>query len=174
MRKAWTIKSGIILVFLAVGLICTGGCKKKESAPAEPPPVDKRPIKDEAPPEAKQPAPADATADKKTATAKTDGAFDKLVGSWIRTDGGYVIQIRLVAADGTLDAGYFNPNPINVSEAKATKKADSVEVFLELRDINYPGSNYTLTYDPKRDALVGNYFQAVQRQTFAVEFIRKK
>ncbi len=108
------------------------------------------------------------------ATAETDGPFDKLVGNWTRTDGGYVIKIRSVDSDGKLDAGYFNPRPIKVSVAKATEKAAKVEVFVELRDINYPGSNYTLTYDPKRDALVGNYFQAVAGQNFAVEFIRER
>jgi hypothetical protein len=113
-------------------------------------------------PVAKQPAQTVATKTEQATTAETDGPFDKLVGSWTRTDGGYVIKIRSVGSDGKLDAGYFNPRPIKVSVAKASEKAAAVEVFVELRDINYPGSNYTLTYDPQRDALVGNYFQAVE------------
>ena len=162
MSNTWTIKSLIILVLPAAGLICPGGCKKKETAPAEPSPV------------AVQPVQAAAAETEQVATAETEGPFDKLVGRWIRTDGGYVIEIRSVGSNGQLDAGYFNPRPINVSVAKAVEKAGNVEVFLELRDINYPGSNYTLTYDPQRDVLAGSYFQAVQGQTFEVEFIRRR
>jgi len=43
-----------------------------------------------------------------------------------------------------------------------------------LRDINYPGSKYNLQYDPETDRLIGTYFQAIQRQTFDVEFTRAK
>ena len=38
----------------------------------------------------------------------------------------------------------------------------------------YPGSTYTLTYDPKRDQLQGVYFQATLRQSFDVVFVRMK
>ena len=47
-------------------------------------------------------------------------------------------------------------------------------MFVELRDVNYPGSAYNLRYDPKTDRLIGTYFQAVQRQTYDVEFVRMK
>jgi hypothetical protein len=49
-----------------------------------------------------------------------------------------------------------------------------VKVFIELRAPNYPGSTYTLTYDPQQDQLQGAYFQAVQQQNFNVNFVRMK
>jgi hypothetical protein len=49
-----------------------------------------------------------------------------------------------------------------------------VKVFIELRDVNYPGSTYTLAYDPVSDQLKGDYFQAALRQTFDVFFTRVK
>jgi hypothetical protein len=45
-------------------------------------------------------------------------------------------------------------------------------VFIELRDVNYPGSAYTLDYNPTTDKLMGVYFQAALGQKFAVEFER--
>lgn len=39
--------------------------------------------------------------------------------------------------------------------------------------MNYPGSTYKLIYDPSRDVLAGLYFQAMQQQTFDVEFVRQ-
>jgi len=38
----------------------------------------------------------------------------------------------------------------------------------------YPGSTYTLTYDPRRDQLEGVYFQAAMQQRFDVVFVRLK
>lgn len=97
---------------------------------------------------------------------------EKLPGKWLRTEGSYVIEIRSVAADGTMEAGYYNPRPINVSEAKATQANDRLTVFIELRDANYPGSTYTLEYDRDNDVLQGIYFQAVQKLSFPVTFVR--
>ncbi len=98
----------------------------------------------------------------------------RLVGRWLRPDGDYVLEIRSIRTNGRLDAGYFNPRPINVSLAKAAHKDDLVEVFVELQDVDYPGSTYTLTYDARSDALIGTYFQAVLGQTFDVIFVRMK
>jgi hypothetical protein len=98
--------------------------------------------------------------------------YRSLVGRWQRTDGGYVIEIQQVATDGAITAGYFNPRPINVSRAKASVFKDHLKVEVELRDTGYPGSSYTLLYDPDKDALLGFYYQAVQRQTFDVIFVR--
>jgi len=100
--------------------------------------------------------------------------LEKIVGRWLRPDGGYIIEIRSVGANGRLDAGYFNPNPINVSIAEASHRGDAVRVFVELKDVGYPGSSYTLTYDPQRDLLSGTYFQAALNQTFDVIFVRTK
>ena len=43
--------------------------------------------------------------------------YKTLVGRWLRGDGDYVIAVRRVDRDGTADVSYFNPQPINVSEA---------------------------------------------------------
>ena len=68
--------------------------------------------------------------------------------------------------DGTLKAAYFNPRPINVARAQFSRKDGTLTVFIELRDVNYPGSKYNLKYDPKSDRLIGTYFQAVQAETY--------
>jgi len=46
-------------------------------------------------------------------------------------------------------------------------------VFVELRDVNYPGSTYTLQYDAASDRMKGAYFQAVEKQTYKIEFTRR-
>jgi hypothetical protein len=109
-------------------------------------------------------------------TVETTWATDyrPLIGRWQRTDGGYIIDIRRVAADGAMEAGYFNPRPINVSQAKASEFKHHLKVEVELRDTGYPGSSYTLLYDPDKDALLGFYYQAVQKQNFDVIFVRMK
>jgi hypothetical protein len=99
-------------------------------------------------------------------------AFQKLQGRWQRTDGGYIIDIRSVDAAGMMRAAYYNPKPINVAKAEASLDREGVKIFLELRDVNYPGSTYTLAYDPAGDRLAGVYFQAVEGTTFDVFFTR--
>jgi hypothetical protein len=106
------------------------------------------------------------------AAATPKAAFEKLTGRWQRPDGGYIIEIRSVEPDGRMHAAYFNPQPINVAKAEALQGGGTVSVFIELRDVNYPGSTYSLTYDPANDSLKGIYFQAAIRQTFDVYFIR--
>ena len=100
-------------------------------------------------------------------------AFQKLTGRWLRPDGGYILEIKSVNdTTGQMDAGYFNPNPINVSKAEASRENATVKVFVELRAPNYPGSTYTLTYDPATDHLTGMYFKAALKQQFDVVFER--
>jgi hypothetical protein len=106
--------------------------------------------------------------------ADAQAAFQKLQGRWQRADGGYIIDIRAVAADGKLTAAYFNPQPINVAKADASREGGVLRVFIELRDVNYPGSTYQLTYDPVSDRLAGAYFQAKLRETYDVHFERLK
>jgi len=101
-------------------------------------------------------------------------AFNKLIGRWLRPDGGYVIEIRNISSGGTMAAAYFNPRPINVARAEVTRKKDSLEVLVELRDTGYPGSTYTLMYDPQQDMLSGVYYQATIGQSFEVIFMRAK
>jgi hypothetical protein len=99
---------------------------------------------------------------------------ERLVGRWLRPDGGYILEIRRGHASGHLDAAYFNPRPIHVARAEWRREGGRLHVFIELRDVNYPGSTYTLDFSSERDRLVGAYFQAAQQQTFDVEFVRQK
>lgn len=98
----------------------------------------------------------------------------RLVGRWVRPDGGYVLELKEVQPDGTLKAAYFNPRPINVSRAEIRRSEGETTIFVELRDVNYPGSTYTLRYNPGTDRLAGTYFQAVHGQTYSVEFVRAR
>jgi hypothetical protein len=97
-----------------------------------------------------------------------------LKGRWIRPDGGYVVEIKEIDAQGKMAATYFNPRPINVSRAEAVLEKATIKVFIELRDINYPGATYNLTYDSERDQLKGAYFQPALQQSFDVVFVRMK
>jgi hypothetical protein len=99
--------------------------------------------------------------------------FENLIGRWQRTDGGYIIEIRNISADGRMDAAYLNPRPIHVARAEASWKKGRQEVFIELQDTGYPGSTYTLDYHPDRDAFTGVYFQATLKQAFEVVFVRQ-
>jgi len=96
----------------------------------------------------------------------------KLSGRWLRPDGGYILELSDPAPEGLLKAAYFNPRPINVSRAEWKSQEGRLGVFVELRDTNYPGSTYTLDYDPAADRLKGIYFQAALQQQFEVEFER--
>ena len=105
------------------------------------------------------------------------GSFDAVKGRWIRPDGGYVLEIRGAGADGRLDAAYFNPAPIRVSRAAASRDGETTKVFVELDDPgkpNYRGCTYTLTYDPKHDVLAGVYYQAVMRASYDIYFERER
>jgi len=97
-----------------------------------------------------------------------------LVGDWLRTDAGYKILLTKVNENGTLDAQYFNPNPINIGKAIWEESSGSLKIIIELRDVNYPGSTYTLSYLTDRDLLAGEYYQAVEGLTFYVEFARNQ
>ena len=100
-------------------------------------------------------------------------AAQTLVGGWQRTDAGYVIDIRSVDRFGVVDAAYLNPNPIHVSQARASDAHGPLELFVELMDVGYPGATYRLQYNPEYDALVGLYHQPTAGQDFDVAFRRK-
>jgi hypothetical protein len=95
-----------------------------------------------------------------------------LVGRWRRPDGGYVLEIRSVAGDRSVEAAYFNPKPINVSMAQASDWRGAAALFVEFDDVDYRGSTYEVVHDPRRDLLVGTYYQAALGQTFEVVFTR--
>ena len=101
-----------------------------------------------------------------------DSGFRALSGRWLRPDGGYILDIRDVDARGKIDAVYLNPRPIAVARAETTRDGATLNLFVELRAPGYPGSTYTLTYDPQRDQLAGIYFQAALQQRFDVVFVR--
>jgi len=98
----------------------------------------------------------------------------KLVGRWIRPDGGYIIHILDVATDGRLEAAYYNPRPIHIAQAQVTQSKDGPQLFIELRDTGYPGATYNLLYDHDRDTLVGIYYQPTVNQYFDVIFVRMR
>jgi uncharacterized membrane protein len=115
------------------------------------------------------------TKDPSTVVSIDTKSADKnlLIGDWVRTDASYLIKIAKVNKDKTLAAQYFNPNPINVGKASWEESYGNLKITIELRDVNYPGSTYTLNYLPDRDILAGEYYQAVEGITFYVEFTRR-
>lgn len=99
---------------------------------------------------------------------------DLIVGKWQRTDGSYIIKINSVHPEGYLEALYFNPDSIHVGRTGWRINEGKLQLYVELRDVNYPGSIYQLTYNEQNDQLNGSYYQAVTRQTYSVTFIRKQ
>ncbi|MBT3185872.1 MAG: hypothetical protein HN342_15250 [Nitrospina sp.] len=99
--------------------------------------------------------------------------FSAIIGEWVRPDGGYLIRVRGVNPDGSVDAGYFNPAKINIAEANVSLWKGFVKLFIKLQDKGYPGSTYNLYYYPEKDALAGFYYQAAIGQTYEVIFVRK-
>lgn len=102
--------------------------------------------------------------------AATAADYQPLVGRWARTDGDYMIEIKNITADGKAEAGYFNPRPINVARAEASRESGGLKLFMELRDSGYPGCLYKLTFDKAASRLTGTYFQAAQNETYPVTF----
>ncbi len=83
-----------------------------------------------------------------------------------------MLEIIHVRPDGRAEVAYFNPAPIHVSRAEVKADGSKAVALVELRDVNYPGCLYRLTYDPADDQLRGDYFQAALEQTFEVVFVR--
>ena len=99
---------------------------------------------------------------------------DLLIGRWVRTDsdGNYILEIKSATPTGNLEANYFNPHPIKVGHSEWQKKNGGVVIIVELRDVNYPGSTYTLYFHPSENRLTGRYYQAVEGTTYDVAFVR--
>jgi hypothetical protein len=114
------------------------------------------------------------SADSNPAAAEPQNDLKELIGRWIRNDAGYIIEIKSIDAEGKMEAGYYNPRPIYVSVAKVTRENNDIKIFIELRDVGYPGSTYTLVYVPRHNVLVGFYYQATLRQNFEVLFTKMK
>ena len=105
---------------------------------------------------------------------QSQAMFDALPGRWVRVEGGYVINIKAVGADGRLDAEYANPRILPFHAAAATSEGAVLKLFFELRAGGYGGSTYTLIYDAGTDRLLGEYNQVVVNQRFNVVFVRAK
>jgi hypothetical protein len=101
-------------------------------------------------------------------------AAKQLEGRWVREEGGYVLVLQDIKPDGSMRAFYLNPRSINVHVADWKFEDDRLFLYVEMRDVNYPGSNYTLMYRAANDTLWGSYYQAVQKQTLKVHFVRGK
>ena len=144
-RKKWLLPVICLVLMVPVAAVFYGLMNRSSTEPAATIPIEKEPPD-----------------------------FDRLVGSWVRPDGGYVIEIRKIHPDGKVDAAYFNPNPIHVSRSTVSEEDGIIELFIELQGQGYPGSTYTLRYNPAYDAMVGIYFQAVIQQQFDVIFQRKQ
>jgi hypothetical protein len=80
-----------------------------------------------------------------------------LVGDWERRDAPYQLKISELFDGGMLKAGYFNPKSINVGKALWTSADGVLNIYFELKDENYPGSNYNLTYVSEKDLFAGEY-----------------
>ena len=120
---------------------------------------------------AQGPTPASTVPPAAPATAQP--SLDVLKGTWVRPDGGYVIGVKGVGADGRLDATYFNPNQLPFAKAQASSDGGVLRVVLVLQAGGYAGSTYELRYDPASDRLQGTYYQAVAKQKFDVYFARR-
>ena len=106
--------------------------------------------------------------------SSAEPSFDRLLGRWVRLQGGYAITIRAVDADGTLDASYANPRPLPFHVAVASRDGNALKLLFELRAGGYNGSTYTLSYDAANDRLNGVFDQVVAKQRFDVVFARDK
>ncbi len=100
-------------------------------------------------------------------------AVQKLLGRWVRADGGYVLELKNADLSGAMEAGYFNPKSIRVSRAIWMQGGPGLQVAVELNDVGYPGATYLLTYDPQADKFAGQYTQPQMQQTFDIEFVRQ-
>jgi hypothetical protein len=115
-----------------------------------------------------------AQGEKSSKQSSRETEVQRLIGRWVRPDGGYILELRKAHKGGSLEAFYFNPRPVKVFQAVWARQEGKISVMVELRDVNYPGSTYNLQYDPKSDRLKGTYFQAVEKQTYNIQFVRAK
>lgn len=97
-----------------------------------------------------------------------------LVGEWARTETSCQIKIKEALDNGKLEVSYFDSKSITIGKAYWTKNDVILSLYVELMDETNPGSYYKLDYNPKRDLLVGIYFQVEDKAVQAVEFVRTK
>lgn len=109
----------------------------------------------------------------KAVTASVPEPVQKVLGKWLRSDGGYVLELRSAELSGVMQAGYFNPKSINVSRAIWMQGGTGFQVVVELNDVGYPGATYVLSHDTQSDRLIGKYNQPAMQQSFDIEFVRQ-
>ncbi|GAB5562691.1 MAG: hypothetical protein SynsKO_43380 [Synoicihabitans sp.] len=95
-----------------------------------------------------------------------------LNGSWVRPDGGYILMVRKVLENGTLQASYLNPRSIRVASARWRIGGSSLQIRVDLNDTGYEGAYYLLRYNPVSGRLEGEYHPANQG-VFEVAFERQ-
>lgn len=156
----------MVSMFLVAGWL---GCGGSESSSMPEPPVGETPSPPSVVPESDE-----VIAEPPVSSEPAPPNKDKLPGNWLRYDGGYRIAITAADGDGKLQAAYFNPNPINVSRAEYEWRDEKWHIVVEMRDVGYPGSFYSLDYDPEQDVLYGTYYQATAGQYYEVYFVRGK
>ncbi len=161
-----------LLVVVAAAVALAIGTWQGESPPQETPAPKAPRSAAETPPPAPAPPPALARTPPEVA-ADVPARYRALLGEWVRPDGGYVLSVTGITEDGDATVAYLNPRPINVARAEVRQEGDVVGLFVELRDQGYPGSTYTLAHDAQADQLKGLYFQATQRATYDVVFVRR-
>ena len=158
---------------VVIGLTVLIGCGKSESQPPG--------AKDDSPDSQRMDRAAgsdvssagqDVDEESETVDSQASHLPGNLVGTWQRSDGTYQIVITGLEAGGKLAAQYLNPRSINVSRAEHSILKGKLHVVVELQDVGYPGSYYSLDYDPESDRLIGTYFQATAVQSYEVIFVR--
>ena len=106
--------------------------------------------------------------------AQTMPEFGKLIGRWVRTDGGYAIVIKSVDPGGKIDATYANPNRISVSKAEASVEGGRSGYSSSCAAPAIQGPPTRSHMSRQGDSLTGEYFQAAIRQKFDVVFLRAR
>ena len=103
------------------------------------------------------------------------GEGQQFVGTWRRMIDNqpedYVLTVRKVAGDGSVEAAYFNPKEITVKQARIEREGNSTNLHVELEGSNYDGSFYDL-HVVDAGTLAGKYHQGTGT-TFDVKFMRE-
>jgi hypothetical protein len=153
-----------VVAGIAIVTLAAAGCGKAPEGQKETTPPPSATLEN-----SQRPAPKEVSAETKALRT-----LEKVKGRWLRPDGGYILEIKSVNAQGRMEAEYFNPNPISVTNAVARMEGDDIKILVELSGQNYPGSRYELTFITAAGLMAGTYYQAALKQTFDVVFERAR
>jgi len=168
----WGRRVALLVVVAAAAALAIVTWQRESPSDETPAPASKARGVTGTPPAAPTPPPALARTPSEV-TTDAPARYRPLLGEWVRPDGGYVLSVTGITEEGDATVAYFNPRPIHVARAEVRQEGDAVGIFVEFRDRGYPGSTYTLAYDTQADQLKGLYFQATQRATYDVVFVRR-